>query len=163
DRASQKLLRPKIRQQLPLDEVTLAEALKPAGYVSAAIGKWHLGGRNYYPEKQGFDVNVGGTQAGSPTGGCFKFMSPTLTLRVGEYLTDRLTQEAEKFIEKNKDRPFFLYLAHYAVHIPLQAKKDVVAKYQARARPGEPQHNPVYAAMVEAVDDSVGRLMRKLE
>src|SRR5205823_2559373 len=83
-----------------------------------------------------FDVNVGGTQAGSPTGGYFKFMSPTLTLRGGEYLTDRLTQEAEKFIEKNRDRPFFLYLAHYAVHIPLQAKKDVVAKYQARARPG---------------------------
>src|SRR5262245_153877 len=163
DRPSQKLLRPKIRQHLPLEEVTLAEALATAGYVSASIGKWHLGGSDYSPEKQGFDVNIGGTQAGSPTGGYFKFKSPSLTLREGEYLTDRLTGEAEKFIEKNRDRPFFLYLAHYAVHIPLQAKKEVIARYEARAKPGEPQHNPIYAAMVESVDDSVGRLLKKLD
>ncbi len=163
DRPSQKLLRPKFRQQLPLDETTIAEALKPAGYVSASIGKWHLGGENYSPQKQGFDVNVGGTQAGSPPGGYFNFRTPTLSLREGEYLTDRLTEEAEKFIEQNKDRPFFLYLPHYTVHIPLQAKKDLVAKHQARAEPGKPQHNPVYAAMIESLDDGVGRLLKKLD
>jgi arylsulfatase A-like enzyme len=163
DRPSQKLLRPKILPHLPLEEITLAEALKPAGYVSGCIGKWHLGGPGYSPEKQGFDVNVGGSAAGSPTGGYFKFRSPTLKFREGEYLTDRLTDEALAFVEKNRDRPFFLYLAHYAVHIPLQAKKDIVAKYQPRAKPGDPQTNPVYAAMVEGVDDSVGRLLKKLE
>ena len=163
DRPSQKLLRPKFRQHLPLEETSLAEALKPAGYVSASIGKWHLGGPNYSPEKQGFDVNVAGSAAGSPTGGYFKFRSPTLKLREGEYLTDRLTDEALAFVEKNRERPFFLYLAHYAVHIPLQAKKAMVAKYQAGARPGDAQTNPIYAAMVESVDDSVGRLLKKLD
>jgi arylsulfatase A-like enzyme len=163
DRPSQKLLRPKIRQHLPLEEVTLAEALKPASYVSASIGKWHLGGPDYSPEMQGFDVNIGGTAAGSPRNGYFKFQSPTLKLREGEYLTDRLTDEALAFIDKNRDRPFFLYLAHYAVHIPLQAKKEVVARYQPRAKPDDPQTNPVYAAMVESVDESVGRLLKKLE
>jgi arylsulfatase A-like enzyme len=164
DRPSQKLLRPQIRMHLPLEEVTLAEALKPRGYVSASIGKWHLGGPPYYPEKQGFDVNVGGTQTGSPPGGYFNFKTPTLTARDGqEYLTDRLTEEAERFIERNQDRPFFLYLAHYAVHIPLQAKQEMVTKYREQAKPGEGQNNPIYAAMVESVDQGVGRVLRKLE
>jgi arylsulfatase A len=163
DRPSQKLLRPKIRQALPLEEITLAEALKPAGYVSAAIGKWHLGGEGHLPQNQGFDVNVAGTRAGSPTGGYFNFKSPSLTLHKGEYLTDRLTEEAEKFIEQNREKPFLLYLAHYAVHIPLQAKKDLVEKYRAIAKTGQPQHNPVYAAMIESVDDSVGRVLKKLD
>src|SRR5262249_34051717 len=136
DRPSQKLLRPEIRQFLPLKEITIARALKPAGYVSASIGKWHLGGKSYYPEKHGFDINVGGTETGSPPGGYFNFRTPTMTARNNrEYLTDRLTEEAEKFIEKSKARPFFLYLAHYGVHIPLQAKNDLLGKYQAKARP----------------------------
>ncbi len=80
----------------------------------------------------------------------------------GEYLTDRLTDEAEKFIEQNKDRPFFLYFAHYAVHMPLQAKPAVLEKYKAKAPVGG-QKNPIYAAMVESVDDSVGRIQRKLQ
>jgi arylsulfatase A-like enzyme len=164
DRPSQKLLRPKFRQYLPLEEMTIAKALKPLGYVSASIGKWHLGGPPYYPEHHGFDLNVGGTQGGSPPGGYFKFKTPTLTARNDqEYLTDRLTEEAEKFIDQNKDKPFFLYLAHYAVHIPLQAKKDIISKYQAKVKPGEEQNNPIYAAMVESVDQSVGRVMRKLD
>jgi arylsulfatase A-like enzyme len=164
DRPSQKLLRPKIRQHLPLKEVTLARALKSAGYVSASIGKWHLGGPPYYPEKHGFDVNIGGTFTGSPPGGYFKFKTPTLKARnESEYLTDRLTEEAEKFITRNKDRPFFLYLAHYAVHIPLQAKRKTIAKYLNLARPENPQHNALYAAAVESVDDSVGRVLKRLE
>jgi arylsulfatase A-like enzyme len=164
DRPSQKLLRPMFQQFLPLDEVTIARALKPAGYVSASIGKWHLGGKPYWPERHGFDVNVGGTQTGSPPIGYFKFKTPTMTARNDqEYLTDRLTEEAEKFITKNKARPFFLYLAHYGVHIPLQAKKDLIAKFRARAKPDQAQNNPIYAAMVASVDESVGRIMKKLD
>jgi arylsulfatase A-like enzyme len=165
DRPSQKLLRPQFHQHLPLDELTLAEALKPAGYVSASIGKWHLGGDMFLPEKQGFDRNIGGTHAGSPPGGYFSFKTPTLALRDKEYLTDRLTEEAERFIEANQDRPFFLYLTHYAVHIPLQAKADLIAKYQAKALQGRdgPHDNPVSAAMIHSMDESVGRVLRKLD
>jgi arylsulfatase A-like enzyme len=169
DRPSQMLLRPKFLQHLPLEEVTIAEALKPLGYVSASVGKWHLGGPDYYPEKQGFDVNVGGCDKGSPPSYFFPYKNRAFSLpgleegREGEYLTDRLTAEAEKFLDKNRDRPFFLYLAHHAVHIPLQAKKDVVARYRDKVRPGQEQDNPVYAAMVESVDDSVGRVLKKLE
>src|SRR5208283_4742972 len=164
DRPTHKLLPPRFQQFLPLEEVTIAKALKPQGYVSASIGKWHLGGPAYYPEKHGFDVNIGGTQTGSPPGGYFKFKTPTLTARNDqEYLTDRLTEEAEMFIEKNKDQPFFLYLPHYGVHEPNQAKPALIAKYQAKQKPGQDQNNAVYAAMVESVDESVGRLMKKLE
>jgi arylsulfatase A len=169
DRPSQKLLRPNFRQYLQIEESTIAKALKPLGYVSASIGKWHLGGKPYYPEQHGFDFNVGGTERGSPPSYFFPYKNPNFNIptlpggREGEYLTDRLTEEAEKFIDKNKDKPFFLYLAHYAVHIPLQAKKDILAKYQPEVKPGEEQNNPIYAAMVESVDQSVGRVMRKLE
>jgi arylsulfatase A-like enzyme len=165
DMPSQKLLQAKINQFLPLDEVTLANVLKPAGYVSASIGKWHLGGQEYWPEKRGFDVNVGGAAAGSPPG-YFKFGKvPNLQAKDdNEYLTDRLTEEAEKFIEKNKNKPFFLYLPHYAVHIPLQAKKDLIAKYEKKAATAKSeQNNAIYAAMMESVDDSVGRIVKKLD
>jgi arylsulfatase A len=95
------------------------------GYISASIGKWHLGGKPYYPEQHGFDLNVGGTERGSPPSYFFPYKNPNFSIptlpggREGEYLTDRLTEEAEKFIDKNKHKAFFLYLAHYAVHIPL--------------------------------------------
>jgi arylsulfatase A len=167
DRPSQKLLQPKINQFLPLDEVTLPQALKPAGYTSAAMGKWHLGaGPDYAPSKRGFDVDVGSR------GGPWYFWPytnpkakepPIPGGKEGEYLTDRLTDEAIKFIEANKDRPFFLYLAHHAVHIPLAAKKDLIAKYQAKAKTNEGQNNPIYAAMIESLDDGVGRIMQKLD
>jgi len=163
---NQKLLQGQNALQLPLDEVTLAEALKPAGYVSASIGKWHLGGPEFWPDKQGFDVNLGGTQTGSPPGGYFKFKTPSLQAKdENEYLTDRLTDEALGFIEKNKDKPFFLYLPHYTVHIPLQAKKDLLAKYEkkAGAKPQEGLCNPVYAAMIESLDDGVGKIVKKLD
>src|SRR6202012_749542 len=80
-----------------------------------------------------------------------------------EFLTDRLTVEAEKFMEQNKDRPFFLYFAHYAVHQPIAGKPAVVAKYRDHVDANDPQHNPVYAALVESVDDCVGHLRAKLE
>jgi arylsulfatase A len=171
DMPSQKLLRPKITQYLPLEETTLADALKPLGYTSASIGKWHLGGKPYYPEKHGFDLNIAGNEWGQPPAYFYPYKrganGPSIPGleegKGGEYLTDRLTDEAEKFVEKNRDRPFFLYFAHYAVHIPLQAKKDVIEKYRNKAKPGDPQNNPIYGAMVESVDDSVGRLLKKLD
>ena len=160
---------PDWRKFMPLQEVTIAEALKPAGYVSASIGKWHLGGPQYFPEHQGFDVNIAGCDIGSPDSYFWPYEGNTRTVpglkaggHEGEYLTDRLTDAAEQFIEQNKHRPFFLYFPHYAVHRPLQGKADVVARYKTKAPHGG-QTNAVYAAMVESVDDSVGRIMRKLD
>ena len=169
DAPAQRLARPTIRQQLPLEETTLAEALKPAGYSTAHIGKWHLGGAGFEPERQGFDVNIAGDETGTPLSYFApfqrngRFMPKLDTAPPGEYLTDRLTTEAERFIEQHRDKPFFLYLAHYAVHIPMRAKAELIAQHRARPRPARGQNNPVYAAMVESMDDSIGRLMRTLE
>jgi arylsulfatase A-like enzyme len=145
--------------------VTIAEGIKPAGYVSASIGKWHLGDDPVSgPKAQGFDVNVAGFHAGSPPKGYFvPYKNPELPDGPpGEYLTDRLTDEAVKFIEANKDKPFFLYLPHYAVHTPLQAKAELIAKY--KNKPGSNgQCNPTYAAMIESTDQGVGRILAKLD
>lgn len=154
---------PNWTQHLPLEEETLAERLKTRGYATASIGKWHLGEAEFGPTKQGFDINLGGTDKGSPP----SYFSPykIATLKDGpkdEFLTDRLTEEAVNFMEKNKSRPFFIYLPHYAVHTPIQGKPDVVAKYQAKAA-DKGHSNPVYAALVESVDDGVGRLRAKLQ
>jgi arylsulfatase A-like enzyme len=130
--------------------VTIAEALKPGGYTSACIGKWHLGDKApFRPEDQGFDVVIQRTHEGHFTAD-------------GEYLTDRLTDESIKFIEANKNKPFFLYLAHYAVHTPIQAKKELIEKYKKK-KPSAGHNNPTYAAMIESVDQSVGRIMDKLD
>jgi arylsulfatase A-like enzyme len=159
-----KVIVPEFEQQLTLPEVTIAEALAPEGYTSAAIGKWHLGGKPYYPERQGFAVNIGGTEKGSPPSYFPPYNIPGLEPRFpNDYLTDNLSSRAEQFIESNKDRPFFLYLAHFAVHLPLGSKPEVTAKYKARVSPDNPQHHPVYAGMVEGADDSVGRIMKKLD
>src|SRR5207237_2895092 len=122
----------------------LADLLKDAGYVSACLGKWHLGGAGFSPKERGFDVVHAGKANTTPTdseGG------------KGEY---DLTEQAEKFIEANKDRPFFLYLAHNNPHVPLAAKQELIAKHQNA-------FNPVYAAMIETLDDCVGRLLARLE
>jgi arylsulfatase A-like enzyme len=159
-----KLKVPDWTMYLPLEEVTLAEALKPAGYVSASIGKWHLGKEPFYPEKQGFVLNFGGTDKGQPPSYFYPYKIPNvLTGREKEYLTDRLAEEAEKFIESNQGNPFFLYLSHFAVHTPLQARQEVTEKYKAKVKPDQAQKNAVYAAMVESVDDSVARVMKKLD
>src|SRR5262249_30751647 len=129
DRPDQKLLRPVINQQLPSSAKTLAAALKAAGYVTGHVGKWHLGGKGAGPRQRGFDVNIAGDAAGSPRSyfapfqdKAGRFMPGLERAPEGEYLTDRLTAEAEEFLASNRDKPFFLYLAHYAVHIPLRAK-----------------------------------------
>ncbi len=159
---------PDWRMYLPLEERTIAEALKPAGYATAHIGKWHLtppgsdGG--YLPDKQGFDVNIGGTHRGQPPSYFSPYGIETLVdVPKGEYLTDREQMEASKFIRDNKDRPFFIYLPHYTVHTPLQAKKDKIEKYRALADAKAPQHNAIYAAMIESLDENIGELMATLE
>ena len=168
DRPDQKLKRPPLPQELPLAEVTLAEALKAAGYSTGLIGKWHLGGEGFGPEKQGFDANVAGDHTGTARSYFAPFKNklgamPGLeTAPDGEYLTDRLAAEAERFIESNREKPFFLYLPHYAPHTPLTAKKELIAKY-----PGQPAHgrqsHPTYAAMLESLDEAVGRVLKKLD
>ncbi len=149
---------------LPLETMNLARLLKPAGFTGASIGKWHLGGPAFYPDKQGFDVNIAGTAAGQPPSYFAPYRIATLPDGpAGEFLSDRLTDEALKFIETNKDQPFLLYLPHYAVHTPLMAKPHVIEKYKKKADPHAPQHNAVYAGLVESVDDSIGRIMHKLD
>ncbi|HNR31378.1 MAG TPA: sulfatase [Candidatus Hydrogenedentes bacterium] len=151
--------------QLPLEETTIAEALRDAGYATCHVGKWHLGGKGFWPEDQGFEVNIAGGASGMPRSFFWPDWkgNPPLDGGVdGEYLTDRLTHEACRFIEAHKDRPFFLYLSHYAVHIPLQAKADKIAKYEAklaRLADAPKQRNPHYAAMLESVDESIGTVL----
>lgn len=158
-----KLSPPDWLMHLPTDEPNLARIFSAAGYATASIGKWHLGDADSYPDKLGFGVNIGGYEKGQPPSYFAPYRIPTLTEGpAGEFLSDRLTDEALKFIEANKAKPFFLYLPHYAVHTPLQAKQDVVEKYRAKIRPDSVQKNPTYAALVESVDDSVGRILKKL-
>lgn len=160
-----KLLVPKIKQALPLEEATLAEAFKAAGYATASIGKWHLGEEPFYPDKQGFDVNIAGTERPAPPSYFAPWKIPTLTEgRDGEYVTDRLAEEAVKWIEAQKDKPFFLYLPHFAVHTPIQGRPDLVEKYRDVKGRGHLIHsNAVYAAMVESLDAAVGRVRETLE
>lgn len=162
DRPFAKLLPPDWTKELKASETTLAELLRKAGYATASIGKWHLGDGS--PTEHGFDVNIGGTHKGQPPSFFSPYKIPTLSDGpAGEFLSERLTSEAEKFIEAHKDRPFFVYLPHFAVHTPIQGKPEVVDKYRAKTPPGDGQKNVVYAALVESVDDSVGRLRAKLD
>ena len=155
--------------------VTVAEALRTAGYASASIGKWHLGHEPYWPLSQGFDANVAGHTHGSPASYFFPYRNasqewnpdmPNLDLSVsrdGEYLTDRLTREALRFIERNRDGAFFLYLSHYTVHTPLQAPDELVGRHEARIAALGAGSDPTYSAMVETLDASVGRVLDRLE
>jgi len=150
---------------LALEKLTIAEALKPAGYVSAAIGKWHLGGQGHLPTDQGFDLNVGGSSAGSPAGGYFLPNRMKLPkAREGEYLTDHLTDRALEFIDTNRHRPFFLYQAYHAVHTPIQPKPDYAARFARKPVPPNQGHNnPKYAAMIQSLDENVGRILARLD
>lgn len=157
-----KLQVPEWTKLLRSEETTLAELLKNAGYATASIGKWHLG--DAPPTDHGFDVNVGGTDKGQPPSYFSPYKIPTLSDGpAGEFLSDRLTTEAERFIEQNRERPFFLYLPHYAVHTPLAGKSSVIAEYQRIAEKGAPHSNATYAALIQSVDDSVGALRAQLQ
>jgi arylsulfatase A-like enzyme len=156
---------PEWTQYLPHEEVTLAEVFKAAGYMTASIGKWHLGPETHWPKTQGFDLNIAGTDLGSPTNGYFApWKIPTLTEgKEGEYLTDRMGAEAEAYVRANARRPFFLYLPHFAVHTPIQGRQDLVNKYEKLARTGARHTNAKYAAMIESMDAAIGRVIAALE
>jgi arylsulfatase A-like enzyme len=179
------------------EEFTIAEALQKNGYATMISGKWHLGEtEEYWPEKQGFDVNKGGFSKGSPVrnkeaNGYFSpYGNPRLTDGpVGEYLTDRQTDEAIRFMENSKEKPFFIYLSYYATHNPMQAKEEHIEKFTAKAESmGLPaiepftrdrdwirpsmginykervvQSNPVYAAMIWSVDENIGKLLASVD
>ena len=159
-----KLLVPEWTKFLPTSETSLATVFRAAGYATGTIGKWHLGGADTYPEMHGFDVNIAGTDKAQPPTYHAPYNIPTLTPegKDGEYLTDRLGEEAARFIERNQARPFFLYLPHFAVHTPIQGRADLVAKYQARIREGMRHRNAAYAAMTESLDSAVGRVVDAL-
>ena len=158
-----RILTPQFNQQLPLDEKTIAEILKGLGYRTASVGKWHLGGEGFHPEQQGFDVNIGGDHRGSPKSYFGPFDFPNLTGGPGTFLTERLTEGAERFIRESAGKsPFFLYMPHYTVHTPLQAPEEMTARYRAKLG-GKAFPNPVYAAMVESFDQSLGRIRKTLD
>ena len=183
-------------KDLPTSETTIAEALRERGYTTWHVGKWHLGGGGHYPHQMGFDVNVGGCEAGSPgRGGYFSPWSiealRDADVPEGTYLTDYLTERTIDLIRNRPpDQPFFLHLSYYTVHTPIQGKPDKVEKYRAKARrmgldrvktfeegdffPTEHkrhlrikrrlvQSDPVYAAMVESMDENVGRILDLLD
>ena len=169
DRPFAKRKPPAWTQHLPHEETTIAEIFKSAGYVTAHIGKWHLGNEEFWPTTHGFDKNIGGNHRGQPPSYFFPYERQGIKLpglNFGsreEYLTDRLTEEALQFITVNKNKPFFLYLPHYTVHTPLQAKAELIKKYEAKAKPDAPQHNATYAAMIESLDEGIGRILTRLE
>ncbi|MCC7340436.1 MAG: sulfatase [Bryobacterales bacterium] len=170
-----KLVPPRAVSDLPLPEVTLAETLRANGYRTAHIGKWHLGDAAHYPELQGFDINIGGTLWGAPQtyyypwrgdkryGGEPRYVPGLGDSKTGDYLPDRLTDEALAFLDKASDQPFFLNVWYYTVHTPIEGKPELVAHYQRKLREGMHHTNVGYAAMVHSMDENIGRLMRKLD
>jgi arylsulfatase A-like enzyme len=160
-----KLKVPDWTMYLDTAEYTMAEAFKNAGYKKAHIGKFHCGDEEkYWPENQGFDINIGGWKKGQPNSYFSPYKNPRLDDGPdGEYLTDRLANEACEFINQNKDTTFFLNLWFFNVHTPLQAKAETIEKYKSLVDSSYMQRNPTYAAMVEHTDDTVGKVIAELE
>lgn len=168
---------------LPADDITIAEALRDAGYTTFFAGKWHLGDEGSWPEDHGFMINKGGWTPGSPKGGYFApWENPRLESGPdGESLTIRLANETASFIGQNKDKPFLAYLSFYTVHGPIQTTEDLCNKYRDKAQQmglttntkrfefarrlprRQVQDNPIYAGMMELLDDAVGIVMDKLK
>ncbi|AQQ10392.1 Arylsulfatase [Sedimentisphaera cyanobacteriorum] len=170
------------KEFLPLDEVTVAEALKQGGYSTFFAGKWHLGAKEkFWPENQGFDINKGGWEVGAPKGdGYFPpYDNPRLEDGPeGEHLPNRLADETVQFIKDNKDKPFLAYLSFYSVHTPLMAREDLKEKYEKKRKElglkteyvrDNNRHvrlthdHAVYAGMVEAMDMACGKVLNKLK
>ncbi len=145
-------------QNLPLDRRTVADVMKAAGYATGMFGKWHLGqDAEHHPSARGFDEAI------VSMGKHFDFATnPKVDYPKGTYLADFLTDKAINFIEKNKSRPFFLYLPHFGVHSPQQAKPELIAHFKNQPAAGG-HHDPTYAAMIASVDESVGRIVAKLD
>ncbi len=176
-----KLLPAEYVHALPKADVVLPEAMKAAGYTTFFAGKWHLGNKGSYPEDHGFDINKGGWERGSPIGGYFSpWINPNLENSVdGENLSMRLANETSDFIKKYKDSTFFAMLSFYAVHGPIQTTQGKWAKYREKAvNTGladrgyvmernlpirQVQDNPIYAGLVESMDDAVGQVLNTLE
>jgi arylsulfatase A-like enzyme len=175
-------LGPQDATELALEEVTLAEALREWGYTTFFAGKWHLGDEGYFPEDQGFQENHGGHHRGSPPGGYYSpYKNPKLSDGPeGEYLPDRLTDEAIAFLQRSGTKPFLLYLSYYTVHTPIQASKKHFSEWEAAAEAqfadtktptqaegrGQTrlrQDRADYASMVAAMDENVGRLLDQLD
>ncbi|MWW23311.1 sulfatase [Algibacter lectus] len=179
-----KLLPPDFKQHLDLDALTLPEAFKAGGYSTFFAGKWHLGSKEQHslPTDHGFDVNQGGNKSGGPNGGYFSpFKNPNLTNlpeEKGMTLSMKLAKETSKFIEKNKDTTFLAYLSFYAVHAPIQTSEEKWKKYRDKAEKmgidengfkmervlpaRKHQDNPVYAGLIEQVDEALGTVMQTL-
>lgn len=165
--------------RLEASHTSLAEAFKGAGYRTAIVGKWHLEPTgeadedDYEPTKHGFDINVAGNEWGAPPSYFWPYVregNPGRTLgpmpeggEEGEYLTDRLTDEAVKILDEFQDDPFFFYFPYYNVHTPIQAKPEDVARFEPLVKEDGRHKNPTYAGMVASVDRSVGRLRAHLE
>ncbi len=173
-----KLATPAIRYELPKTEKILTEYLKEAGYYTMHVGKWHLGEEpEYWPLERGFDVNIGGHSKGMPGSYFFPYELKTKATdwsvknlppggQEGEYLTDRLTEEALILLEQygKEQAPFFLNMSYYTVHAPIQGKPELVSKYEEKkAKLDSSRYNTGYAAMVQSLDESVGRILDKLD
>ena len=170
----QRLLPPVTADSLPHEEITLAEVLREGGYVTAHVGKWHLGTAEYYAQTQGFDYDVGGTLWGAPQTFFYPYggKGPFRGLRYvphlgggkeGEYLTDRLTDEAIAILKRERDKPVFLHLAYHTVHTPIEGKPRMVDRFRARIRDGMRHRNPELAAMVSSLDENFGRILDTLD
>ena len=175
-RGDRRLLQPICLDSLPLEHQTLAEVLGGQGYYNAHIGKWHLGRAESYPQPHGFHRNVGGTLWGAPQTFWYPYageqyfrdwryvpdMEPG---EEGEYLTDKLTDKALEIMEAqvSKGRPFYINLWYHTVHTPIEGKPELVAKYEKKIGPESVQRNPIYAAMVESLDENVGRVLETVD
>lgn len=172
-KSQRRLLPPATIPDLPFGETTIAEKLRAAGYLTFHVGKWHLGDAAHAPEANGFDVNIAGTHWGMPatffwpfrgttSSGEFRYV-PGLGLgKPGEYLTDRLTDEAIKLMDKAGERPFLLNLWFHSVHTPIEGNPRLVEHYRRKLMPGLRHQNPDYAAMVHSLDENVGRVLAHL-
>ncbi len=181
DPKKEKLRGPVDLNQLPLEEITIAEVLQDQGYRTFFAGKWHLGGKGFYPDDQGFQTNIAGHHKGQPPGGYYSpYKNPVLTDGPkGEYLTDRLTDEAIEFLGTVDADPFFLFLTYYTVHTPIQPSKrhlehfdqklkamdepEVKLRAEGKGKTTLHQRNAAYASMVHALDENVGRLIAELK
>lgn len=175
---NEQVICPKMYYELPTDRVTVAQAMKRGGYKTLHIGKWHLGeDEKYWPEHYGFDVNIGGHSMGAPGSYYFPFAKigdnvdwTTLNLpqgvKDGEYLTEVLTEHALLEIDQavREEKPFFLNMSYYQVHVPMEGKPEYVEKYRSKSTNGHYKgvKNPDYAAMIQSLDESVGKILEKL-